>query len=419
MIYSFTGSPFLTRQVHILKLLDFKEMSLVNAMSSDHQLKSTYIFTDRNWITTCSTDGFVIVRDKTSRASLITLMTHHRMNCGVTKAITKASGEMIIALGHDGSLVSMIYYETETNDTEKINKNCYAIRFDDYANNQAIVEADYASLDSVILDMLSRPLHEFPLFEEREQMTWIEWVEKQKLLEEEKLCAEKKASILSRFDILKAKVVKLMEENDNIPEIERLPLEAFDLDKVSREQKMKAAKDEREDIRLEIEYNCSEMDRVADLIKSKFWDTQATPLKSIFSFSGSTIIENYPLEKVKPYHEEQQKWAVYTRELNNELRGQDSFAPWRLYTPSELNLELQNVNRMQKIDEKKRMDELLDKQDEEVQGVANGEMENFLDCEGNKQLHHNFMVQVIIYLKNLKSDYFSSRNHYPSFCGTL
>lgn len=351
-------------------------------MVSGHQFRQAFVYADHHWITTSGIDGIVIVRDKSIKSSKVVLMTHHRKDFGVLKAIVKASGDIVVALGHDGSLVSIRYYKTDTSSIEETQTDIQDIHYSYYSGNQKLIEKDYASLDQVILDMLSRPLQEFAPAEERNDMTWIEWMAKKKLLEEKKLCAEKRAAILSKFNKLKAKISKLLDENETCPEMEKLPISAFDLDKVSREQKIKAARDEREDTRLELEHECASMDRLSDWIKAKFWDTQVTLAKSIFSFSGSREIQNYHWDKFRHNYEEHHRWAVFVSDVNNKLMQGDSFQPWRFYTTSELDIELKKVGRIQMIDEKERMDALLDKQEEDTQGATDDELENQLDSEG-------------------------------------
>ena len=379
--FLFVGAPYLTKQLHVLRVQDLTEISIIDAMVSGHQLKQTSVFADGEWITTSGLDGIVIVRDKTVKNSKFVLMTHHRKDFGVLKALVKASGEIIIALGHDGSLVSMKYYEPEATGPEVSSTNIYQIPYD-YITKQKMIDKDYGSLDQHILDMLSRPLQEFAPEEERENMTWTEWMEKKQFLEEQELCVKKQAAIFKEFNKLKAKVVKLLDENETCPEIEKLPLAAFDLDKVSREQKIKTARDEREDTRLELEYNCASMDRLSDWLKTKFWDTQTNLVKSIFSFSGLTEIQNFAHDSSRPNYEEHHRWAEFTTDLICELTQKDSFAPWRLYTASQLDLELHRVGRLQRLDEKERMDALLEKQEEDVQGVDKDELENQRESEG-------------------------------------
>lgn len=348
-------------------------------MISGHQMKQTVIFCDRSWVTTNGVDGLVIVRDKMIQIAKIVLMTHHRTDRGVVKSIVKATGDLLIALGADGSLVSFRYsemFETNSKDKEQLQE----VLFSDHESQK--IFADYKSLDPVIHNMLSRPLQEFATPEERQNMTWKEWIEKKIIRKEELQCVTASEEILSEFKNLKFKIVELINKNDVCPDIEKLPISAFDLDKVAREQKTKAAKDEREDARLELEHNCTKMDQLSDWIKTKYWDSQINLAKSIFSIFGTTEVENYMNDSFKPYSNEQQRWAVFNNDIINQLRKKDSFAPWRLYTTKELSVELERVGRLPRDGEKERMDALLQAHEDDAQSASNRELENQLESEG-------------------------------------
>lgn len=372
------GTPYLTKQLHVLNLKNWQDLSIDSVMNSCHQMKQSSVFSDRNWITTSGADGLVIVRDKMIETAKIILMTHHRKDYGVTKSMMKPSGDLLIALGADGSLVALKYSAKDSKDKEQFHE----VFYNNYENSKNFT--DYRSLDSVIFDMLSRPLQEFAPLEERQNLTWREWIQKKIIQEEELTCANNRAAILSEFENIKTKIVKLIDENEKYLDIEKLPISAFDLDKVLREQKTKTAKDEREDTRLELEYNCKKMDELSDWLKAKYWDSQVNLSKSIFSIFGTTEVENYTNDSFKPYHKEQQRWAVFNNDIINQLRKKDSFAPWRLYTKMELNLELEKVGRLPIEDEKERMDALLEAHDEEAKSQKNRELENQLDSEGIK-----------------------------------
>lgn len=102
------GSPYLERQLHVLRLQrDLKDIESVDAMLTGHHVRLARIFTDRRWIVTCAYDGLVIIRDETVSRIVIVVPAHHRLHSGSTKAIVSHEGNMMIALGHDGSLIAV------------------------------------------------------------------------------------------------------------------------------------------------------------------------------------------------------------------------------------------------------------------------------------------------------------------------
>lgn len=141
------------------------------------------------------------------------------------------------------------------------------------------------------------------------------------------------------LETLKVTVRQLLDANETCPEIERLPVSAFDLNKMGRDQKLKTAKDEREDIRMELEHLCASTNRVANWIKTTFWDPQIVLGRSIFSFRGDREVTNYPLVEGDPYFKDHLQWSQFARDTMRTI-AEDTFQPWRSYTEHQLRTEL-------------------------------------------------------------------------------
>lgn len=101
------GSPYLTRQLHTLKLRrGFEDATLSDTVLTGHHVRLARVFANRRWIVTCAYDGLVVIRDRTIRQIIVAMPIHHRLNSGSRKAIVNSDGDMIVALGHDGSLIA-------------------------------------------------------------------------------------------------------------------------------------------------------------------------------------------------------------------------------------------------------------------------------------------------------------------------
>lgn len=103
------GTPYLTRQLQILKLLETtsKEIEIVRTKPTNHYFRCAHLFTDRNWLTTTAYDGVIIVRNKTISEIVAVIMTHHRYDFGSVKGLVNSSANLAVVLGHDGSLIAM------------------------------------------------------------------------------------------------------------------------------------------------------------------------------------------------------------------------------------------------------------------------------------------------------------------------
>lgn len=217
-----------------------------------------------------------------------------------------------------------------------IEKSIYPVNQEWYEEQKKKILSDYASFDLVVDTSLIRTRQDFP---EMKYGSWELWREEMQLEKEAKLFAPKRAAILKDLEALKITIKNLLDANETCPEIERLPISAFDLHKIGRDQKLKSAKDEREEVRMELEYLCASMNRVANWIKTTFWDPQVVFGRSIFSFRGDMEVTNYPLVQEEPYYNDHLQWAQFVKDTAGTI-ADDTFQPWRNYTYDQLQEEL-------------------------------------------------------------------------------
>lgn len=244
-------------------------------------------------------------------------------------------------------------------------KSVYPVDHGWYEEQKKKILSDYASLDPAIRSSLTRARQDFPAADERKYGSWEEWREDVQLQEEARFYAAEKAAIMRDLAALKATVTQLLDANETCPEIEKLPVSVFDLNKTDRDQKLKAAKDEREDVRMELEHLCASTDRVAGWIKTTFWDPQIVFGRSIFSFHGDVEVTNYPLVEGDPYFKDHLQWAQFARDSVRSIVD-DTFQPWRNYTDDQLRTELSKPVKVYREEKKRRMDMLLEDEEREI-----------------------------------------------------
>lgn len=224
-----------------------------------------------------------------------------------------------------------------------------------YEKQKEKIISDYASLNPAIQVSLTRARVDFPAAGEKGFETWEEWRQDEQLREETKFYAAEKAAITKNLETLKATVKQLLDANETCSEMERLPVSAFDLNRAGRDQRLKTAKDERDDVRMELEHLCASMDRITGWIKTTFWDPQVVIGRSIFSFRGDTEVTNYPLTEEDPYFREHLRWAQFARDSVRSMIY-DTFQPWHSYTDDQLKTELSKPVRVYHEDERRKMD---------------------------------------------------------------
>lgn len=232
-----------------------------------------------------------------------------------------------------------------------------------YEKQKEKIFSDYASLDPQIHAVLNRIKQKFPT--DDSEKSWIEWQQNIQLHDEAKACAEQKAAIMKNLVALKATIKQLLDSNETCPEIERLSMSAFDLDQANRDQRLKAAKDERDDVRTELEYLCVSMDNIADWMKTTFWDSQTIQGRSIFSFHGDTEVTSYSMIEEDPYFKEHLLWAQFMKDSVRNIIVDDTFQPWRKYTDDQLQVELSKPMRVYRENDR-RMDVFFVEEEREI-----------------------------------------------------
>jgi len=237
---------------------------------------------------------------------------------------------------------------------------------DYYKNWKHEILADYASLDSTIQASLTTVKPRIPDTDK----SWEEWQQDMQLEWEKETYAEEKAAIRKDLEVLKTTVKELIDINETLPDIQRLPISAFDLDRSGHDQKLKAAKDEREEVRLELEYLCESTDIVAAWIKTTFWDPPIVQGRSIFSFCGEIEVTNYPLLEQDPHFHDYVDWAQFQREVERVIYD-DTFRAWRPYTEEQLKAEL---SKKLTLFQEHRVEELLEEEELEIDPVEVEEM---------------------------------------------
>ncbi|XP_072755711.1 cilia- and flagella-associated protein 43-like [Anoplolepis gracilipes] len=403
LIISLIGSPYLQRQLHTIKLQrDFKLVTLMDATLTGHHVRLARVFADRRWIVTCAYDGLVVIRDRTIRHIVATVSAHHRLDSGSRRAIIDHDGGTVVVIGQDGSLIAMHGHRKNKKENEALSsieaKSVYPVNHGLYEEQKEKILSDYDSLDPVIRASLTRTRQDFPTAEERLKYgSWEQWREDVQLEEEARFYVAEKAAIMKDLTALIATVSQLLDANETCPEIERLPVSAFDLNKIGRDQKLKAAKDEREDVRMELEHLCASTDRVANWIKTTFWDPQIVLGRSIFSFRGDTEVTNYPLVEGDPYFKDHLQWAQFFRDSVRSII-EDTFQPWRNYTEDQLQVVLSKPVRVYHEDKKRRMDVFLEDEEREIDPE---ELAELRAVEG--MTTHRFVEQSPYYYSQMES----------------
>ncbi|XP_076647155.1 cilia- and flagella-associated protein 43 [Halictus rubicundus] len=241
-----------------------------------------------------------------------------------------------------------------------------------YDKNRKKIHSDYTNLGAEALEMLSGSTHKFPDSEGFENKTWTEWRKEVQLQKETAQSEEERAQILQDFEVLKAKVKALLDANESCPEIERLPVAAFDLDRTGRDHKLQTSRNQCEDLRLELEHNIREMKRVSNWLKETFWEPQEVLGKALTAIFGERTVVNYPSVAEDPTTKDLLQYAQFSKDSVQMILEEDTFRPWQLYTAEELEMEINKCMTLHQ-GEHMKMDMWLEEEEEE-KGISEEEL---------------------------------------------
>ncbi|XP_043526781.1 cilia- and flagella-associated protein 43-like [Frieseomelitta varia] len=362
------GSPYSTRQLRLQKVVDFRHVVLEDGLATGHQVKLANLFVDRSWISTTALDGFVLIRDRTVRRVAAHVIAHHRSDLGTIKAMANRQGDLIVCLGYNGSLIAIKsivserkeFPQSKATSSEEV---LYKAQQGVYEKMRKKIQSDYASLDPAVYELLTRRKYKFPDPRQGDK-TWSDWREEIQLREEEEKSREERTTILREFEALQGKVRKLLDANEASPEIEKLPVSFFDLDLAGRDQKLKAGRDICEDLHLELEHNIAEMQRVSRWIREAFWNPQAIVGKCLYAILGTMLVTNYPEFAEEPDEKHHLQWAKFCKKTAYSSLENGEFAPWRIFTAEELQVELNKKQRLPR-ELERRLDLLVDDDDQQ------------------------------------------------------
>ena len=210
------GTPYLSRLINIFDISNYENIIHLKVTSTNHQVYKARIFVDRRWITSAALDGHSVIKKINNIDFKIILTPHHRTDIGSTKVIMNSTGDISISLGYDGSIVAMMLRNPHSQ-TEDLNK---------YEKMRNKIIKDYKHFNKIPFTKL-----EFESFAEPdEKLSWLEWLDQQRIKKEEEIYAEDRDALVKEFLTLKEKIKEMIDKNEQCEVAEQLPLAKFDLD---------------------------------------------------------------------------------------------------------------------------------------------------------------------------------------------
>ncbi|XP_014739240.1 PREDICTED: cilia- and flagella-associated protein 43 [Sturnus vulgaris] len=130
-----------------------------------------------------------------------------------------------------------------------------------------------------------------------DDMTWMGQKIQKVMREETRRFANQKEELKMGIKKLRETIRKMMHENEQVPDIEKLELQEFNLDLEEQERAQAEAEEDVARVRTEIEMEILSYCYLQDLIKYECWDVMCVKERAVKCFHMDCQVSNYPLKE--------------------------------------------------------------------------------------------------------------------------
>ncbi|XP_043274409.1 cilia- and flagella-associated protein 43-like isoform X3 [Venturia canescens] len=259
---------------------DFEELTLTEALASNHQLRSIKIDLNDNFVLTCSYDGLIILRNRINPQEVLSIfMAHHRLEGGAKVAIMSVCDNSVVSLGRNGDLVA----------TKIRHLKCV----------EKVAEHNCPLKTAQWKDKLE------------DNLTWIEGKIMLNVQKEREECVEERNSILADFSKLRERLKSLLDANERESPDARLSIADFDLDRDLRVQKIQENSEAGKKLVEKLEGEIFQRNEVSKYLRKLCWDPMETQACSLLSIDKKTKVDNFAIPRLTLDEKNRQKWKNF------------------------------------------------------------------------------------------------------------
>ncbi|XP_059215696.1 cilia- and flagella-associated protein 43 isoform X2 [Centropristis striata] len=273
------------------------------------------------WLATVGQDGLLHIRDTASMERYTKLQCHPWRLGGVRSVSFSADSQMLLTAGFkDGSLVCTDL-RIKGVDANKMNEATqYSQSMDrflkDIFNTENPVLIDLPEWDQESpAAMLQPEQSEVSVISETVDVTeqderynsllstppshptWLESRREAVIREDNEQYSETKKNLRKNIKELRDTVQEMMRENENVPDIERLEQQEFNLDVEEQRRLVAMVEQEVTQVRNEIEWEILAKCYLCDVLKRECWDSMKVKGRAVKAFHSEHEVKNYPLKE--------------------------------------------------------------------------------------------------------------------------
>ncbi|XP_028458704.1 cilia- and flagella-associated protein 43 isoform X2 [Perca flavescens] len=273
------------------------------------------------WLASVGRDGLLRIRETASMERYIELQCHSCRLGGVRSVSFSADSQTLLTAGFkDGSLVCTDL-RIEGVDSGKVNEATeYNQPVDHFfenifnAENHVLIalpewgQGSPAGTEKPEESEVSGEVETVDVTEQDESYnsllsappshpTWLKSRREAVIKEENEQYSETKKNLRKTIKELRDTIQEMMRENENLPDIERLEQQEFNLDVEEQRRLEDMVQQEVTRVRNEVEWEILAKCYLRDVLRREFWDSMKVKGKAIKAFHSEHEVKNYPLKE--------------------------------------------------------------------------------------------------------------------------
>ncbi|XP_068253553.1 cilia- and flagella-associated protein 43 [Nyctibius grandis] len=326
IVYGYcTCAPFICKY-HLSEqnMLEDPSVFLSEKRTPSNQFGSGFLCLSPNsrWLASAAKDGVLFIYDTFTMDILAQKHCHPYQGGGIRSMVFSLDGKFILVNGeNDGALVCLEWKKIKKIEVKEASfhwQSLLAILNKSISNENVVLKSmaewqfDPESTSGSLPEEKSK---EAPLkssnVEAREEdgnitslysastneMTWIGQKIKKVITEETQRFANQKKELQMGIKKLRKTIQKMMHENEQVPDIEKLEQQEFNLDVEEQERAQAEAEQEVARVRKEIEMENLANRYLQDVIKRECWDAMCVKGRAVKCFHMACEVKNYPLKE--------------------------------------------------------------------------------------------------------------------------
>ncbi|KYO40613.1 cilia- and flagella-associated protein 43 isoform A [Alligator mississippiensis] len=275
---------------------------------------------NNRWLASVAEDGVLFIRDAATLETFAQAHCHSYQGGGIRSlAFSKDGQSMLINGVEDGALVCLKWKMAGDDDIKEADEywqsTLAVLNNSIYSENNVLKSMrDWHVASKSILPSSSEKGHKeklqrqpsVELTDEDEsfinsvsigEMTWMKQKIQKAIEEETKKFADKKKELKKGIKSLRKTIQEMMHENEQVPEIEKLDQQEFNLDAEEQERLQLESEQEVARVRKEIEMENLANCYLRDVLKQQCWDSMSVKGRAIKCFHAAYEVKNYPMKE--------------------------------------------------------------------------------------------------------------------------